>query len=429
MHNLQEREGEKKLGEIPGDEEAGKMLPEKGENARQASLWFKILIGLYIGLPFSFIGGPLALVVAFGVLAAGLATLVLGILTLIDCKKNKEPFQNNHFIAPLIVMPVMIFLVLFLFLGNLRLSFIGYENYQLTRLNHALNQYAEKNNGQWPEAGKWCDLLNQEDEYKGIFGDESFEYSININAIPLGNTMPADMVLLFHSKPGLNQAGGEELVTEKMKRGRIYILFGDGKIKPVKRKDVPYLRWRLEDDGILPVRDNTMLFAVVISILSLAAIGLLVSQRRYLVKHWIFAVGLGIASAAAGGLLGQWAEDLYIKEKASGMGGLAGIIAGFVVGICFVAWLSRIRNRTERQISIVGSGTLAGAVAGIICSSMVHLFLMIHHEESNPANLLVGMSFGVWAGLVLSWVSCGILDRRYKQKEVEAEGVQAGENS
>lgn len=429
MNDPQEREGEKKLGEIPGGEEAGKMVPEKWENARQAALWFKILIGLYIGLPVSAIGGPFIAVVAFGVLVVALATLVLGVLTLIDCKKSKEPLQNKHFIAPVMVMPVLIFLVLFLSLGSIRIS--GYGNFRLNQLHYAFSQYAEKNNGQWPEVNKWCDIIKKEDEdYEGIFHDE-FAVAMNLEAAPLGNTMPSDMVLLFPSRPGLNQAGGEELVTEKTERGRIYVLLGDGKIKPVKRKDIPYLRWRLEDDGIIPVRDNTMPFAAVISILSLAVIGLLVSQRRHLAKHWIFAVGLGIASAAAGGLLGQWAENLYIKEKASGLGGLgglAGIVAGFVVGVCFVTWLSRLRNRTERQSSIVGSGTLAGAVAGIVCSSIVHLLLMIHHEESNPANLLAGMSFGVWAGLVLSWVSCGIMDRRYKPKEGEAEGIQLGGN-
>ncbi len=416
----EEREVEKKLGEIPGDENAGKMVPGIEKNDKHAALYYKILIGLYIALPFSIIGGPFIAVVAIGVLVAGLVTLALGIMALIEIKKSKGALRSNQFVIPAIVMPLIIILTTCFILkfGTFRpFSLLHDYEYTTKELYMVFTDYAEKNNGQWPEASKWCDIAyegNNNRVYKEC------DFSLNSYAVPAGNKMPGNMVLLFQSRTGWNQTGGQELLVENPHRGYICVLFGDGHAELVKIKDVPYLRWKLEDDGIIPVIDKTIPYTVVIGILSLAAIGFLVSQRRYLVKHWFFAILLGVASSGIGYLFGFVSEVLYAtSEKVNLIGWQVGIIAGFVVGICFVVWLSRIRNRTEPQISIVGSGTLAGAVAGILCSSIVHLLLLIHHEESNPANLLAGMSFGVWAGLVLSWVSCAIFDYKYKIKAEE----------
>jgi len=116
MNNPQEREGEKKLGEIPGDENAVKLVPGFGKNAERAALFYKILIGLHIAASLFLTGADFVLA-GTGVVLVGPITLGLGIMALIEIKKSKGALRSNHFIVSAIVMPVLICLVLFLFPG------------------------------------------------------------------------------------------------------------------------------------------------------------------------------------------------------------------------------------------------------------------------------------------------------------------------
>ena len=53
-----------------------------------------------------------------------------------------------------------------------------------------------------------------------------------------------DVVLLFESAGGWNQAGGPELLTTKHHEGQgCNVLFVDGAIRFVKTEDIPRLKW------------------------------------------------------------------------------------------------------------------------------------------------------------------------------------------
>ena len=67
-------------------------------------------------------------------------------------------------------------------------------------------------------------------------------YAINPNCEP---NSPDDVVLLFDTKGGWNQSGGFELLApENHKDKGCNILFNDGTVKFVKKKNFDRLRWK-----------------------------------------------------------------------------------------------------------------------------------------------------------------------------------------
>ena len=156
---------------------------------------------------------------------------------------------------------------------------------QLERLGKAMAIYSETNNGKYPAASKWCDLLieqtdvrgflfvckgareeryhhtiNQEDEpnspwhqifsYRDPNGQRYYVkrgyYAFNPNTEP---NSPDDVVLLFETKGGWNQFGGPELLTTEHHRGKgSNVLFNDGDAEFVKSRDLEKLKWKAEEN-------------------------------------------------------------------------------------------------------------------------------------------------------------------------------------
>jgi len=115
-------------------------------------------------------------------------------------------------------------------------------------------------------------------------------------------------------------------------------------------------------------------------------------------------------------LLGAMAEGaLYAIGDDKGVGWIIGGIAGFLVGISYVPVLAKYFENKKSEVSIVGYGTLSGIIAGAVCSTIVHTFLMICYEESNFANMVAGLGFGVMAGTLLGWISSGIIPACYRK--------------
>lgn len=155
--------------------------------------------------------------------------------------------------------------------------------HQLEKLGKAMAIYSDTNNGKYPTASRWCDLLieqtdvggfsffcagareeqyhhtiNQEDEpnspwyriflYRDPNGQRYYikrgYYAINPNTKP---NSPDDMVLLFETKGGWNQFGGPEILTTEHHRGKgCNILFKDGHVEFVKNRDLEKLKWKAE---------------------------------------------------------------------------------------------------------------------------------------------------------------------------------------
>lgn len=107
--------------------------------------------------------------------------------------------------------------------------------------------YAADNNDLYPDADKWCDLLIKwTDIDKKVLlcpADKvgPCSYAMNKNCkTPLGSS---EIVLLFETKSGWNQNGGQELLIDNHKGGS-NILFNDGHVNWVDAKDFNNLKWR-----------------------------------------------------------------------------------------------------------------------------------------------------------------------------------------
>ena len=118
-------------------------------------------------------------------------------------------------------------------------------------VSKAVWAYVENNGGKLPTADKWCSLLVQNTDLKrGRFICKSAKwgmsnYAINPNA---GLDSPGNMILLFETKGGWNQAGGPELLTtDNHNKAGGNVMFANGYVGFVEAKWIGALKWKIED--------------------------------------------------------------------------------------------------------------------------------------------------------------------------------------
>ena len=107
----------------------------------------------------------------------------------------------------------------------------------------------------WPSKTNWCDLIKPH-----LYGAEIYlkcpkdkigpcSYAMNENIPDDTKELPDDMVLLFESTPGWNKIGGpDDVVTNRHKKPGANIGFVNGDVKFIKTKDIPNLRWTVEEE-------------------------------------------------------------------------------------------------------------------------------------------------------------------------------------
>ena len=346
-------------------------------------------------------------------------------------KRSNGTLSSNGYAMPAIITPLIIAGMAILMPAINHAGdrlFLSHETRSLEHLNDRLADYANDHNGQFPEAEKWCDvLIDSTETEKSDFGHRGSErklsdYAINKHAVTLGSDVPDDMVLLFESEPGWNQAGGAELLRQDG-NGGVKILFADNHIETVRIKHVPYLRWKLEDSGVIPEADIAMPFAVGGVIVAIVFGWISVHLKNYAKKYWKFALGLGVLSAGVGVSLGMVGELLHVVGDNKGLGGVIGGITGLLIGIGYVSVLAKRFENIKPEVSIVGYASLYGMITGAVCSTIVHAFLMIGYEEASFINMIAGAIFGVWAGAILGWISSGLI--KFYRKTIET-GVANG---
>lgn len=198
--------------------------------------------------------------------------LVLGIVALVKIKRSKGRFIGSaSAVFGIIINGFLIFgLVCGFWAHHRRRVFLNRVpcTMSLHGLGNAMMLYASDNDGKYPTADKWCDLLSlpirSADRRRDLLsqpvryvdelerfvckpaGEGRCHYAINPNAEP---NSPPDMVLLFESKGGWNQLGGAELLTTDNHKGKgCNILFNDGHIKFMKLKQLKKLKWKVGED-------------------------------------------------------------------------------------------------------------------------------------------------------------------------------------
>ena len=149
----------------------------------------------------------------------------------------------------------------------------------------------------------------------------------------------------------------------------------------------------------------------------------LVHLRRYR----IFTLILSVVSAGVGWFWGTGAQILYTSggdftfygngvENPEWLGGLLGGIFGFIVGLFYTLRLVSFVHDGRHGGYVLGRLVLWGVVAGLVCSSLVHIFLMLFYRNFLPAPIGIGALFGIFSGAVLGLVAGGIFVACYNRK-------------
>jgi hypothetical protein len=140
-------------------------------------------------------------------------------------------------------------------------------------------------------------------------------------------------------------------------------------------------------------------------------------------KYWVFILILSLISAGVGWFWGSGAQILFASntelplfgngiENPYWLGGLLGIIFGFTVGVLYAF---RLIGLVEGGYGL-GKAITSGVLAGLICSSLVHIFLMLFYKNSHLAPIGIGALFGIFSGAALGLVAGGIFVAYYNRK-------------
>lgn len=329
----------------------------------------------------------------------------------------------------------------------------------LKGLGTAFLIYANENNDTLP-GQNWNDLLIQKVDITpralrcSVSDSLEGECDFCLNVTAVGKKLdeiPKDMVLLFEAefnsekhkrqpiekretfeeypllkeyfngdeKVLLNQwnlVGGPELLDTKRHKTGVYVLFADGHTKFVKFSRIPELNWGIDKTLPFPRElpdvteevkrsERADLYLAIPLIISIVVTGCALFKFKNSIR-WSFTFVLGIVSAIVGALLGMVAKYLYYTDNLHG--GIWGGFFGLLAGVCFVAVLAGFQRRKQLK-NFISFSTDAGMLTGIICSSMVHLMLMIESKDFELGGLLLGVPFGVVAGAILGIITAKIL--------------------
>jgi hypothetical protein len=265
-------------------------------------------------------------------------------------------------------------------------------------------------------------LAEEGEERYGVFkkyksDKDTFPFTLNKNVFECKGPIPGDMILVFEGQGGWNQVGGPEAA----KDDRYIDVFLANKVRErgVKKRHLPYLRWKMEDSSNILRPDHIIPYVIISSILAAIFLRILLVNKAVLKIFCKFAVWFGLLAAIIGAALGALTGFVYIVvfdvhwSEAPFVGPFIGGISGFVIGVCFVGIIGRIYKKYNANVSMAGYAIVIGAVTGAAASSIVHGYLMIAHDVSNFLFMLLGSGFGMIAGVILGWISSGFI-RRYK---------------
>jgi prepilin-type processing-associated H-X9-DG protein len=189
-----------------------------------------------------------------------LPAIILGIVGLVKIANSGGRLRGNGFAVTGIVVPVVAgVFILPLMLGITMPALVRTKHLaqrmtcgtNMSGLGKAMLIYANDYDDKFPTSSKWCDLLI---EHAGVdrmtFScrgamEGPCNYAMNKNVLELGTSAPPDMVLLFETHPGWNQAGGPEiLTTDSHQADGCHVLFVDSHVEFVKTQGLDRLRWK-----------------------------------------------------------------------------------------------------------------------------------------------------------------------------------------
>ncbi|MDD5458204.1 MAG: hypothetical protein PHF37_02275 [Phycisphaerae bacterium] len=116
-------------------------------------------------------------------------------------------------------------------------------------LGYFFLSYSNDHHEEYPAMTEWCDIVINAGIDKSLLQCQTAtegpcNFAINPN---VDSTSSPDAVLLFETKPGWNQHGGQEIATTENHKGKgCYILFNDMHVEFIKTEDLPNLIWAVK---------------------------------------------------------------------------------------------------------------------------------------------------------------------------------------
>ena len=207
----------------------------------------------------------LAMIGLFTFMITALPALICGIVGLVKISNSGGRLKGTGFavagiaipsIGAIFILPMML-AIMMPALGKVKvLSQRIVCGTNLSAIGQAIMVYTEKHNDMYPPADSWCDVLIKDYNItpkqfccpSGEAKEGQSSYAININvAGKKASDVPPDTVLLFETPPGVNPAGGQELLSAaNHQNDGCNIVFADGHAKFIKSKDFGSLRWTPE---------------------------------------------------------------------------------------------------------------------------------------------------------------------------------------
>jgi hypothetical protein len=155
--------------------------------------------------------------------------------------------------------------------------------------------------------------------------------------------------------------------------------------------------------------------------------------------HRIFGTAeVSIASSCIGAMLGGLAGLLYDLKYPVSTGGIAGAFLGFAIAIIYMSIMIRALKTCFSDSSFCNKAMGFGALAGLICSSLVHLILagvMVwdHKNFQAGSSSLIGIViivivFGTVPGFMLGWIAGRKLWRDCRPAIIEENTINDSKN-
>jgi hypothetical protein len=209
-------------------------------------------------------------------------------------------------------------------------------------------------------------------------------------------------------------------------------LSGNSLNKDAYKIYIPQLREKFNRiEIVMPFRVSQLIIPSILIVI-FTALGFIMIYRGRTGKGWIFELLTGIVSAGLGCYLGLGSQILYTSgfgipffgngyENPMWVGGVIGGVFGLLTGVWFAQHLRGRLNAGQSKRRIVGKGILVGIGLGVLCSTAVHILLMIAYRNLHFGPMLIGMCFGIGAGIVAGLVISVVFILANKWKLIKME--------
>ncbi len=305
----------------------------------------------------------------------------------------------------------------------------GMNSFSTEQFTNGLIAYMNEHGGSYPDSEKWCDLLYEYDS--GVFqynllhdndtGDNLTRFILNDEAVKLGKEAPSDMVMLFQGDQGWNQSGGREMISDEY--NHLYVVFVDGNFDYITNKQAKFLRWNI-NEPINDINPNKIMLIIPGIIFGVLCLYIIFNFRYLKVSADIFSViiPVPVVLGAAGGFVAEIAFYATTHGYPKLVGVYSGLISALLLAICYM--LHIVKNKAKGEVKFHLYLPWVSVFTGVLCSSLIHMYLMYSYYVNDYSYLIVGCGFGFLAGLlVYIYPDINILRPQYIKSSYNAERV------